>query len=151
MDQVKDKVMNTKILGIVGAILTIIGVFLPFATVTASLFGYSASQSVSFIEGDGVFVLILSIIALVMIFANLIASKLNGGIANFFKKLINPKLTLIPTIISAIILIIDMSNADSVVGQTAGLATVSFGAGVWIMWIGLIATAAYPFVYKKAE
>lgn len=146
MEQLKEKLTKTKLLGIIGAALTIIGVFLPFATVSASILGYKASQSVNFIEGDGVFVLILTIVALLMIFADVLANKVA-----FFGKLTKAKLVLIPTVISIIILIYDMANAGDVTGSYGGIVKVSYGIGTWIMWIGLIATAVYPFIYKKGE
>ena len=53
-----------KIIGIVGAAAASIGVFLPF--VTASIVGYSVS--VKYSQGDGIYVLIAVIAALVMLF-----------------------------------------------------------------------------------
>lgn len=141
-----EKLTKTKLLGIVGAIVTIIGVFLPFATVSANILGYKASESVSFIEGDGIFVLILSIVALLMLFSNMLANKVA-----FFGKLSKPKLVLIPTVLSIIVLVYDMINAGEVVGELGGLVKVSYGIGTWVMWIGLIATAIFPFVYKGEE
>ena len=51
MDKVLSVLKNSKILGIVGAILLIIGNFFSFATVKM----FWVEESVSFIEGDGVF------------------------------------------------------------------------------------------------
>lgn len=141
-----EKLKNTKLLGIIGTVLTIIGLFLPFATVSASFLGYKASESVSFMEGDGVFVLILTIISLLIIFSDMLANKVA-----FFGKLSKPKLVLIPTVISIIILIFDMANASEAIGGLGGLVKVSYGFGTWVMWIGLIATAVFPFLYKKGE
>ena len=135
-----DYLKNSKILGICGNALLAIGVFLPMVSV--SVFGIS--QSVSYISGDGIFVLILSIIALVMIFADKLEDKVP-----FFAKLKNPKLTLVTTAISAILLIIDTLNVSKVTGGVAGsLASVNFGIGFWIMIIGVVAAAVYPFLYK---
>lgn len=144
-----EKLKNTKLLGIIGAIVTIIGLFLPFATVTAKALGIKYSESVTYIQADGIFVLILTIITLLMIFSD----KLSEKVA-FFKKLSNVKLVLIPTILSAIILIFDMANAASVIGDASSSlvkAEVSYGIGLWVLWIGLIATAVFPFLYKKSE
>lgn len=149
--KLKDFCSKKYILGLIGAIVTIIALFLPFAKVTVSLLGITQSVSVKFIEGDGVIVLILTIIAIIMLFADLIASKLNGGVANFFKKITNPKLILIPTIISAIILIVDSSNFESVTAQYGSFAVIEAGAGIVFMWIGLILTAVYSVMAKKAE
>ena len=145
-----EKLKNTKLLGIIGAIVTIIGLFLPFATATAKAFGMKYSESVNYIQADGVFVLILTIITLLIIFSD----KLSEKVA-FFKKLSNVKLALIPTIISAIILIFDMINAADIVGDASISSLVkvevSYGIGLWVIWIGLIATAVFPFLYKKSE
>lgn len=149
MDQLKEKLTHTKLLGLIGTILTIISVFLPFATVKANVLGVKASQSTTFIEGDGVFVLILAVIALIMVLASTIATKVS-----FFEKLAKTKLVLIPTVLSAIILIIDMVNASDVVGSVSSSiakVSVSYGIGTWALWIGLILTAVYAFIYKKAE
>lgn len=144
-----EKLKNTKLLGIIGAIVTIIGLFLPFATVTAKAFGIKHSESVTYIQADGIFVLILTIITLLMIFSDKLVDKVA-----FFKKLTNVKLVLIPTILSAIILIFDMINAADAIGDVSSSlvkAEVSYGIGLWVLWIGLIATAVFPFLYKKSE
>ena len=44
-----------------------------------------------------------------------------------------------------------MINAGEVVGELGGLVKVSYGIGTWVMWIGLIATAIFPFIYKGEE
>lgn len=149
MDKIMSFVKEKKYLGMLGNALLIIGVFLPFVSVSVSLFGISQSTSVSYIQGDGIFVLILAIISLLMIFAD----KLSEKVA-FFGKLVNPKLTLIPTAISIILLIIDVSNSSGAASIYSSLASVSLGFGFWIMVIGLVALVAYPFLYKgdsKAE
>ena len=144
-----EKLKNTKLLGIVGAIVTLIGIFLPFATVSANILGYKASESVSFIEGDGIIVLILTIITLLILFADMLSAKVA-----FFEKLAKAKLVLIPTVISIIVLIYDMATVKDAIdglGRLGGLVKVSYGIGTWVMWLGLIATAAFPFLYKKEQ
>ena len=134
-----DYLKNSKILGIVGNALVAVGCFLPFVSV--SVFGIS--QSASYIQGDGAFVLILSIIALVMIFADKLVDKVP-----FLEKVKNPKLTLIPTALSAILVIIAVVNSTSAGGLGGGLVNVSFGFGFWMIVVGLVASAVYPFLYK---
>lgn len=144
-----EKLKNTKLLGIVGAILTLVGVFLPFATVSANVLGYKYSESVNFIEGDGVIVLILTIITLLIIFADMLSNKVA-----FFEKISKAKLVLIPTIISIIVLVYDMTTVSDAMGELGSLkdlVKVSYGIGTWVMWLGLIATAVFPFLYKKGE
>ena len=94
MDKFMEKIKGTKILGIIGNLILAVAVFLPVLTVSVSLFGISQSQSISYIQGDGIFVLILAIVNLLIIFAD----KLSEKVA-FMKKLSNQKFTLIPTAI----------------------------------------------------
>lgn len=134
-----DKLKTTKILGIVGAILLIVGNFFPFVTV--KLFGMK--ESVSFMEGDGIFTLILGIIALAMVLIDFILAKIPEGKFKFLFKLRNQKLLLIPAIISAIIVIIDITNT---LDESYGLAHIGFG--FWVLVIGIVALAAHAFIYK---
>ena len=135
MDKVLSVLKNSKILGIVGAILLIIGNFFSFATVKM----FWVEESFSFIEGDGVFVLILGILALLIIFIDFILSKIPEGKLKFLFKLRNQKIVLIPAIISAIILFVDGSEAFEY--GSAGL-------GFYLLLIGVIALVVYPFLYK---
>ena len=135
MDKVLSVLKNTKILGIIGAILLIIGNFFTFASVKVLW----VEQSVSFIEGNGVFVLILGILALLIIFIDFILSKIPEGKLKFLFKLRNQKIVLIPAIISAIILFIDGSESFEL--GSAGL-------GFYLLLIGVIALVIYPFLYK---
>lgn len=144
-----EKLKNTKLLGIIGVVVTIIGLFLPFATVTAKAFGIKHSESITYIQADGIYVLILAVVTLLMIFSD----KLSEKVA-FFKKISNMKVVLAPVILSAIILIFDMINAADAIGDVSSSlvkAEVSYGIGLWVLWIGLIATAVFPFLYKKSE
>ena len=114
-----------------------------------SLFGISQSQSISYIQGDGIFVLILAIVNLLIIFAD----KLSEKVA-FMKKLSNQKFTLIPTAIIVILLIVLISGKSSAIGQLgsyASLANISYGIGFWLLWIGAVISAIYPFLYKGNE
>ena len=137
-----EKLKSSRILGIVANALLIIAVFLPVISVSVSLFGISQSQSVNYIQGDGIFVLILAIINLVIIFDKL-ATKIP-----FMAKVDNQKFTLIPTVINAILLIVLTFNGASALGGYASLAKVDFGIGFYLLWLGVIASAVYPFLYK---
>lgn len=147
MDFVKK---NIKYIGIAGCLIAIISTFLPFAKVSVSLFGFSSSQTVNFISGDGKIVLVLAL--LVGLF--LLGKKLNFGfqIGNFnvnslYKFWWGP---LVLIAIALIITIYDASNIGKVssgVGAVAG-ASVSFGIGFYLVLIGLIATAA-AILYEK--
>lgn len=141
---------NIKYIGIAGCLIAIISTFLPFAKVTVSLFGFSSSQSVKFISGDGKFVLILSLIAGLF----LLGKKLNFSLQiskfnvnSLYKFWWGP---LVLVAISLIITIVDASNignASSTAGIVAG-ATVSLGIGFYLNLLGLIVTAA-AILYEK--
>ena len=85
MDKFMEKIKGTKILGIIGNLILAVAVFLPVLTVSVSLFGISQSQSISYIQGDGIFVLILAIVNLLIIFADIRKSC-------FYEKIIKPKI-----------------------------------------------------------
>ena len=137
MDKVLSFLKNTKILGIVGSILLIIGTLFPFYTV--SFLGIKAS--VKLIENTaGKIMLIVGIISLAMVFIDFIISKIPEGKATFLLKLKNQKLVLIPAGIALILLIVS-ANQD-----TYGLGKLAFG--FYLLLIGIISLVAYPFMYK---
>ena len=149
MDKFMEKIKGTKILGIIGNLILAVAVFLPVLTVSVSLFGISQSQSISYIQGDGIFVLILAIVNLLIIFAD----KLSEKVA-FMKKLSNQKFTIIHTAIVVNLLIVLISGKSSAIGQLgsyASLANISYGIGFWLLWIGAVISAIYPFLYKGNE
>lgn len=131
-------------LGIVGNLLVLIGTFLPFVSITVSLFGISAGgASLSLIAGApfyGILVILASVFALLVIFSDKLAAKVP-----FFEKLQNQKLALIAAIVAAVAVVI---NVVSLPGSTGGLGTISLGFGFWIMVVGLVASIAYPLLYK---
>jgi len=133
-----------KYLGMVGNILTLVGTFLPFCSITVSLFGVSAGgATLSLISGApfwGILVLAASIFALLVIFSDKLADKVP-----VFAKLQNQKFALFAAIVSAVAVII---NALSLPGSTGGLGTISLGFGFWLMVIGVVASVAYPIIYK---
>ena len=137
MDKVLSVLKSTKILGIVGSILLIIGTLFPFYTV--SFLGIKAS--VKLIENTtGKIMLIVGIISLAMIFIDFIISKIPEGKATFLLNLRNQKLILIPAALALILLIVS-ANQD-----TYGLGKLAFG--FYLLLIGIIALVAYPFMYK---
>lgn len=142
--EMKDKSINfmktSNLLGIIGAVLVIIGVFLPLIKIKV----WFVSESVSYIKGDGIFLLILSVITLVMIFADLIAKKFEAA-SNILSKVSNPKLTLIPTVISLIFMIRMIIEY----GEYSDYA--SYQIGFYVIWLGLILSALYGIFYKKPE
>ena len=153
MDKVMSFVKEKKYLGMIAHALIIIGTFLPLMTISVSFLGVSNSQSFSYIQagGAGWLTLMLSLVALLMIFADKFEDKVPA-----FAKLSNQKFTLIPTVISAVILIINLQNynASGASALVSSLGSASFSIGFWVIVVGLVAAVAYPFLYKgdsKAE
>ncbi len=118
---------NAKWIGLGGCVLMIIGCFLPFATVSA----LGLSQSVNYIDGDGVFVVIAAVVAAILIY-------LKKG-----------KLILIPSLISAAFVIYDAASGSS--AASSSLANVSFGIGFFLIVIGIICVSAYPFLDNEKK
>ena len=102
---------------IIAAALMALGTLLPCYTV--SFFG--RTESLAYIEGDGVFVLLASIAIVVLA---------------IIKK---EKFALIPAVVSAILLIVLCSEASDIGIGSAGI-------GMYIMWIGAIGSCVTPFI-----
>lgn len=144
MDKFLDKLKTTRILGICGSLLIAIGTFLPIAT--TSILGMSQTYFYVQLGGDGIIVLVLAIVSLLLIFADKLEK-----IIPIFSKIKNPKYTLIPTVISAILLIVTAikitSNANF---NVLGLAVkADLGFAFWVIWIGIVLSAIYPFLYNE--
>lgn len=138
---------ETKLLGLIANIILIVAVFLPIISVTVSLFGFSHSETISYIKGDGIFVLILAIINIILIFANKLADKIP-----FMAKLTNPKYSLVPTAIIALLLITLVANKAKLLGNDySSFATIKYNIGFYLLWIGTIASAIYPFLYTDSN
>ena len=114
---------NSKYIGYGGCILMLLGNFLPFVTVTVSIFGISKSESIKFIDGDGMFVIIAAIVTAVLL---------------YLKK---EKFSLISTGIALAVTLYDISNAESMVGNALGLGDISYGIGFWVILIGVVLAA----------
>ena len=131
MDFIKN---NIRWIGIGGILLSVISLFLPFATVSANIFGTSIRESVTYVSGDGILVLIALIIA---------------GILLFFKKDV---FSLICIGIAAVISVysaINVNNSFSDVDRISNnLVDVGFDIGFYILFVGLIISAA-SVVYNK--
>ncbi len=123
---------NIKWIALGACALIALSMFLPFATVSATVFGITASESVTFIEGDGVIQLVLVIVAAALLFLN------------------NKKAKIASIILIAVgmgISIFDAINADSTVSEVAfGVAKVSLGIGFYLGLVGsIIAIAAIVY------
>lgn len=128
MDKVK-KYCNY--IGMVGCLLLLIGNFFTFVTVKAM----GMSESVKFVDGDGVFVIVAAIVAAVFIY-------LKKGKWNYA-----------PALISAAVAIYDVMDAKDVAGSVSSLVKVNidYGIGFFMIMLGAIAIAAYAFLYKADD
>ncbi|MBQ7136818.1 MAG: hypothetical protein IJO43_02425 [Bacilli bacterium] len=128
---------NIKWIALGGLGVAFLGLFLPYATVTAELFGTPIfSQSITYVKHDGIFVL-LAIVAC--------------GVLLFLKKEL---FSLIPLGLGAGITVYSAFNVGKVMGETQveGVKT-SFSIGFYMLIIGLVVAAAAicysEFVLKK--
>ena len=117
-----------KCLGILGFILVVIGCCAPFATARLGFL----SQSVSFIEGDGIIVLFLSLIGLIFLLFKL------GGVC------------FVLNFISLVVTIIDGVNTSDVSFENEYIRA-GLDYGFYLIIIGLILTMVmcFPISYKK--
>lgn len=144
MDFVKK---NIKYVGVAGCLLAAIGTLLPFVKVSISLFGISSNESVNFIDGDGVFVIILAILSGVMIFGKTLK---NIRILNInFEKLLQfwwgP---IVPIGIGLAITAYNAINIGDTVGTYGDYAKISFGIGFYLIILGALVTIA-SILYEK--
>lgn len=137
MDKVKDKVMNTKILAVIGIACMILGTFFAYIT----FWGLSISL-LKYWEG---YVIIIMAIANALIIFQTYAEKympkiFRGKFGQFLASIENQKVSLIPTAIVAILVIYLHTTVKS--------SYISYGFGFYLELIGIISLVAYPFVYK---
>ena len=139
MDFVK---RNVKLIGVAGCLLAIIGTFLPFASITVEAYGYSQSESVRFIEGDGVFVIILAVVAGFMLFGKALIG-LRISFIRFDKIVKFWWGALVPLAVALGITFYDASEIDTVESSYMGLsADISFGIGMYLIVLGLLVAIA---------
>ena len=120
---------NMKKIALIALIVANVGLFLPF--VTANVWFVSVSKN--FIDGDGVIVLVLSIIAAILLFTK----------KNIFPLLLN--------IASLVVTIIDMVNANDIISgsEYGNYIKVEYGMGCWLLLIGLIVSIICLLFDKK--
>ena len=123
---------NANTIIIVALVVAIIGLFLPFVKATA--FGISVTGR--YIEGDGVFVLILNAIAIVFIVLDMLKIIKKENLAFI--------ISIIAVGISTLILIIDASSNLS-------SDYVSLAIGFWLILIGNIAALATIIIKKLSQ
>lgn len=116
----KERAQICKLLILIGAVVAILGCFLPYYTISA--FGFS--QSISYVGGngggaDGIIVIALAIVAVLAVFVN--SQKLK-------------KIAIVPAVVALLITIYDMIQVRD---ATEGYG--SFGIGAYLVLLGMIA------------
>ena len=140
-----EKLKTTRILGLVGAILLIVGNFFSLASVSV----LGLSRSFTYFEGEGKIVVVLGILDLCFIYLDKIKNALGEKTPSFIDKFLpwSQKAVLVPAIIVALMLI--RFSTDSNIRDFNTY--IRYGMGYFILWIGVIATAVYPFLYKDED
>lgn len=144
MNNIIEKIRNTRILAIIG----IIGLFLGtmFTYVKFSVFGYSYKISL-WGYWEGKIVILLAIATTLFIFKDVIQkflpSLFDKGVGRKIAELDNPKLAIIPTILSAVLAIYLYITLD------IDTSYASYGLGFYAIWIGVISLIAYAILYKR--
>ena len=129
----------------VGAIGLILGTILPY--VKYNIWGYKISITL-WGYWEGKVIMLLAIANLLFIFRDIVDKYIpflfNSAIGQKIRDCENPKLSLIPTVLSAIVAIY----------LTSILGIDSFGnynLGFYAMWIGTISLVGYAFLHRKDD
>lgn len=138
-----DKLKNTRILGVVGIVGLILGIILPYYTIT--FFGYSQSISL-WGYWEGKIMLILTVANLLFIFRDYVEKYIPRMFDSNLGRMIrdaNPKLSIVPTILVIAFAIYLYTTMD------IDTSYVKYGLGFWSLWGGIICLIGHTFLYKK--
>lgn len=142
MNNIIEKVKNTRILATIGIAGLILGTIFPY--VSYSFFGSSVNISM-WNYWEGKIVLILAIANLLFIFKDFVGkyipSLFNTNIGKKIADIDNPKVSLVPTILAVVFVVYLQIRLDIGFGN--------YGIGFYLLWIGIIALLAYAFLHRK--
>lgn len=128
------KLTKFKIAGLCGALVTLIGIFLPFLTAKVSLYGYSASKAVKLIDGrDGKVALVIVIIGAALLL-----------VKKFEKAIYSCAGALLFIVLYDGVFDSDIASINDIAG-----ASVSRSMGFYVMLIGIAAFAVGTFLEYK--
>ena len=143
-NNILEKLKTTRILAAIGVAGLILGTVTPFFSY--SFLGYSYSMSL-WHYWEGKIVMLLAIVNLLFIFKDFvekyIPSLFNTNIGKKIRDLDNAKYSLIPTILSAILIIYLSITVDFELDI--------LGIGFYILWIGVICLVAYAILNRKRQ
>lgn len=146
MNNIIDKLKNTKLLAAIGIVCLILGTMLAY--VKFSFFGITESISL-FKYSAGKLILLLAVINFIFIFNDLLQKYIPKLFdTDFGKKIIeisNSKLSLIPTILAIAFVLYLHSDLDIVSSYT------SYGLGFYSLWLGIICLVAYSILHIKKD
>ena len=144
MNNILDKMKNTRLLAGIGIACMILGTM--FSYVSYSVFGYNYDIALwDYLEGK--IILIIAIANLLFIFKDFvekyIPSLFNTGIGRKIKDINNPKASLVPTFLGAgfalyLTLKLDVSFSN-------------YSLGFYSMWVGVICLVAYAILHKNND
>lgn len=141
MEEVMNKVKNTRILAVIGIAGLFLGTILPYFKI--SFLGYSQSFSL-FGYWEGKIVMLLVVANALFIFKDYIKKYAPQMFNTSMGRIIedaNSKLSLIPTILSAVFAIylyIELKDTS----------IVKFAMGFWILWLGVASLIAFAILYQ---
>lgn len=143
MKNIIEKCRTTRILAIIGIVGMILGIIMPY--IKYNLFGYKYSVSLwHFWEGK--IMMILTIANLLFIFKDIIDEYMpilfKSTLGEKIKNCENPKFSLVPTILTAILVIFTTSEISIENFKY-------YNIGFYAMWLGTISLVAYAFLHKK--
>ncbi len=145
MEQIMEKCKNTKILGAIGVICLALGVILPY--LKFSFLGFSESISL-FGYWEGKVIILLVIANTLFIFKDFVKKYVPQFFTSPMGKAIenaNEKMSLIPTILSAVFAIYLYNSLD------LDSSYIKYGIGFWVLWIGIASLIAYAILYKGSN
>ncbi len=138
-------IRNKRILAIAGLICLILGIILPYITIT--FFGISQSVSL-WGYWEGKVILVLTIANALFIFKDFIEKYIpfmfNSNSGRLIKNA-NSKLSLIPTILVVVFAIYLYTSIDTSSSYFKN------GVGFYVLWIGVVLLILHAFLYRKKE
>lgn len=144
MEKILEKMKETRLLAGIGTALLVLGTM--FSYVSYSILGYSYHISL-FDYWEGKFILLIAIANLLFIFYDFVEKYIPSLAKSKFGQKIasinGPKTSLIPTIAAAAFALYLTIKLD--------VSFSNYSLGFYMLWLGVIALVAYPFVHKNKE
>lgn len=149
MNKFLDLCKKTNLLGLVGAIISVVAVFLPYATATVSIFGYS--ESVNALSGwEGWVILVVMIITLVSLFEDYIKKAapkfFDSAFGKKFEIVNKPKSAIAAAVIIIFCNVVELIQAGN---HSSSFVKVGMGIGFFLLFVGAAFLIAYAILSKE--